>query len=628
MNGTDRQKKDIPQIVFSGLAIFASFYHLWTSALGAPPAMLHRSFHLTLMLVLLFLMYSFRGQRPKPIFGISELLAITAVLLVFIFILINYDWFSSRFEFVEPVKPLEILVGVTLIILLIEATRRSTGIILPTITMIFILYGFIGHYLPKGLLWHRGLNLSELVEVSYMGLSGIWSSPIYATSTYVFIFTLFSAFLLKTGAGEFFNDFALSVTKNSKGGAAKCSVVSSGFFGMISGVSTANVVATGSFTIPMMIRNGYSPLYAGAVEAVASTGGQIMPPVMGVAAFIMAEMTGIPYIEIVKCAALPAILYFFSVLMMVHFRAHRKNITMKERIEISIHKLLLDRGYLFIPLVAVLAMILAGFTPQMAGFIGIVVTVASASLKKNTRPDLKRLCTAMIEGARMVVPISAICACAGIIIGIVSMTGLGFRMTQIVITLSGGKLMLALILTMFTSIILGMGLPTSAAYVIMATLLAPAIVNMGVPLIAAHMFVFYFACLSAITPPVALSAYAAAGLAKTSPMKTGFLAWRIGLTAFIVPYFFVYDPALLLIGSTTHIVLAAATGLIGVIGIAASLEGWLFARLHLIARVLLFASGVLLVFPSTYWSGIGLTGFVAIGIINKLAQRGAAGQRT
>jgi len=350
----------------------------------------------------------------------------------------------------------------------------------------------------------------------------------------------------------------------------------------------------------MMIKSGYSAVYAGAVEAVASTGGQILPPVMGVAAFLMAEITGIPYLEIIKRAAFPAILYFLIVYMMIHFNACKKETKghLNTLTLISTRKILFEKGHLLLPVFVILYLLFIGYTPQYACFYGIMSVIFSSSIRKNTRPKLINIYNALIKGAKMVVPVAAACAGAGIVIGIVSLSGLGFRMTQLVIKLSGGNLFIALLLAMVTAIILGMGLPTSAAYIIMATLLAPALVKMGIPLIAAHLFVLYYSCLSAITPPIALAAYAASGIAKTSPMSTGFMAWRIGLSAFIVPFVFVYSPSLLIMGDFKKIMISIFTGILTVIFISAANEGWFYKNLSLFFRFALFISGILIIIPN------------------------------
>lgn len=605
-------------IILQIIAGVASCYHLYTAIFGMPMALFHRTTHITFMLVLIFFMYDIRGKKKTYKLDAQTIILSLLAIAVYIFIVVNLDEFLQRFSYVEPVSNTELLAGIVIVLLILEATRRAVGPQLPVIAIVFILYALFGNYLPKGILWHRGVSLQKVIEVLYMNLDGMWSEPINATSTYVFLFTIFASFLITTGVGEFFSDFALASTKHLKGGAAKTACISSALMGTICGASTANVVATGSFTIPLMKKSGFSATYAGAVEAVSSTGGQILPPVMGVAAFIMVEITGIPYAEIVKRALFPAILYFVTIYFMIHFHACKENIQGSDVKTEKLKVLLLRRGLFFTPLIVILLMLVRGFTPQRASIFGIIATVLVTGIRKETRPGIRKLMDALIEGAKMVAPIAVACACAGIVMGMVLITGLGFKMMQIVIAVSGGRLLPALLFTMIAAIILGMGLPTSAAYIIMATMLAPAIVNMGVPVIIAHLFVFYFACISSITPPVALASYAAAGLSGADPIKTSFAGMRLGITAFIVPFAFVYQPAILLIGTPFEIVVAVITALCAVYFCAATFEGWIITHLSIPLRFVTAISAAMLFYNGLLVNTIGMLIFISVISLNYL----------
>jgi TRAP transporter 4TM/12TM fusion protein len=393
-------------------------------------------------------------------------------------------------------------------------------------------------------------------------------------------------------------------------------VVASGMFGTISGSAVANVVTTGTFTIPLMRRLGYTKDFSGAVEAVASTGGQFMPPVMGAAAFVMAEFSGVPYLQVCIHAAIPAVLYYLAVGMMVHLEACKLGIQGLPRAELPrLGGVLWFGWHLFLPLIGIVYFLMRGYTPLLAGFYAVLLTIVISVARKATRMSPRKVYAALEAGALSALPVAAACAAAGIVIGVVNLTGLGLRFSSLIINLSGGSLLVALVLTMFASLILGMGLPTTPAYVIQAALAVPALVNLGVPIIAAHLFCLYFAVISAITPPVALAAYAGASISGGNAMTTGFIATRLGLAAYIIPYMFVYGPALLTIGEPLDVVLAAVTALVGVVGLAAAAEGWLLGRMAAWERLLTLGSALLLIKPGwvTDLAGLILFGVVALG---------------
>ncbi|MGD8790680.1 MAG: TRAP transporter fused permease subunit, partial [Burkholderiales bacterium] len=455
-----------------------------------------------------------------------------------------------------------------------------------------------------------GADMRQLTEQMYLGTEGIFGIPLYVSATYVMLFILFGALVERTGTGQLFMDFAMSLTGHSAGGPAKVSCITSGMFGTVSGSAVANVMTTGTFTIPLMKRIGYSPAFAGAVEAVASTGGQIMPPIMGATAFIMAEFLGISYLSVAAFALLPAVLYYLAVFMTVHFEAKRTNMHGLPRSELpSLGKVLRERGHLFLPLVVIVATLLAGYSAPFAALCGIASVIPTALLRKSTRQyvRLDNIVTALEFGARNTVVVALSCACAGIVIGVIFMTGLGLEFTDLVLTAAGNHMLFALILTMIAGILLGMGMPTAPAYIMQTALLVPALVKLGVVVEAAHMFVFYFAILSAITPPVALAVYAANGISRAALWDSSLAALRLGATGYIIPFMFVFGPSLLFIGSATQIVQTSITAIIGVVCLAAGLSGYLIHRAAIWERVLLVVSALVLIKPGLTTDLIGIT---------------------
>lgn len=429
------------------------------------------------------------------------------------------------------------------------------------------------------------------------------------------MFLLFGAYLEKTGMGEFFIDMANAVAGSAAGGPAKVAVISSGCMGTLTGSSVANVVGTGSFTIPMMKKLGYKDEFAGAVEATASTGGQLMPPIMGAAAFLMAEFTNTPYVNVIAAAAIPALLYYFGVWAGVHFEAKKLGLVgMPKESLPKLGKIMKERGHLLVPIILVIYLLVSGYTPIRAALGAIAASIICAAIKKETRLSFLEIVDGLVNGARSAITVIAACACAGIIIGVVTQTGLGLKMGSILVSIANGNLMLTLFFTMLTSLILGIGVPTTANYVITSTIAAPALLMLGVPMIASHMFVFYFGIIADVTPPVCLAAVAAAGVAKSEPMKTGVQAARLAIAAFIIPYIFVYSPQLLLIDVTlVQIIFIVATSLIGIIAVASALTGFFTKNMNIVERVLFVAGGIMMVTTSLTFNGIGAA--VLAGVI-------------
>lgn len=593
---------NIFSIIISIFAVMMACYHLYTGLFGAPEALLHRSIHLLFTLILVFLVFPFsKGKGRQWLDYLLLGLGVTSIIYLFW----NYDYFITRYPYVHPLSNADLFLGIILVLVLLEAARRSIGLAMPLTSIVFIIYAYAGPYLP-GLLHHAGSNTETIVDQLYMTTEGIFGIPLGVSATYVILFVIFGSFLERSGGGKFFMDLAAATTGKSKGGPGKIAVISSSLFGTISGSAVANVMVTGQFTIPMMKRTGFQPHFAGAVEAAASTGGQIMPPVMGAAAFVMAEFTDTSYITICKHALFPAVLYFLSVFMAIHFEALKSNLKGMAEAAPRLLDVILKEGHLLIPVAIIVYLMFAGYTPMYACIFSIISVIILSNFKRLTRMGIKKILTALEEGAKGALSVAVACACAGVVIGVINLTGLGLKFTSFVLFLAGESLAPALLFTMGAGIILGMGLPTTAAYIVMAALLVPALVKLGIPLIAAHMFAFYYAIISAITPPVALAVYAGAGLAGSNMWKTGFAAVRIGAPGFIIPFMFAYAPSLLLIGPSMTIFLSLISATIGVVMLAGGMIGWFIRETNFMERFFLVAGAILLIKPGFYTDIIGL----------------------
>ncbi|WP_158735634.1 TRAP transporter permease [Alteribacillus sp. YIM 98480] len=587
------------------IAIFMSLFHIYTLGFSPLSPWIFYSIHLGMGAVLILLLYPLtkKGNQQSKIPYIDFGLSILMVLVVS-YLVINMDELIYRIG-ITPTN-WDIVVGITILAIVLEITRRTCGILLPLIAIVFILYARFGEHIP-GVLGHRGYSWERII--SYLkGLDAIFSVPLAASANFVFLFIVFSAFIQVSGAGKFFIDFAMSVTGKARGGPAKTSVVASSLFGTVTGNSVANVVSSGAFTIPLMKKIGYKPKFAGAVEAVASTGGQIMPPILGSAAFIMAMLVGVPYLTVMTAAIIPALLYFTSVLLIVDLEAAKKGLKGLPGSQLPRLTQVLKNAHLIVPLfvlIFVLAVLQA--SPIRAALLAILSTLVVTLFKKESRMGLSKILEALSKGAQNALQMIAACATAGIIIGVLNLTGSGLKFASLIISWAGDMLPLALILTMIASIILGMGLPTTAAYLITAAVVAPALVELGVDHLISHMFVFYFACLSAITPPIALAAYAGAGISRAKPMEVAFTAMKLGLVAFIIPYMFVYGPSLLGIGSPLNIMVSIVSSLIGVFALGCALQRWFWGQsTNLIIQILLFSSALILIKPGLLSDSIGL----------------------
>ncbi|WP_278549652.1 TRAP transporter permease [Cloacibacillus evryensis] len=510
----------------------------------------------------------------------------------------NYEGIIERAGLYPEIS--DLVSGIVLLAVLLEMARMTMGISLPFLSLLMVLYGMYGHSLP-GLFAHAGFSLER--EISYIySLDGIFGSPLAVTITYVFIFSMFGAFMEYTGGGEAIRELSMVVAGKARGGAAKVAIVASALFGSINGSPVANVTATGTFTIPLMKKNGYNSEFAGAVTAVASTGGQILPPVMGASVFIMIEILGVPYSTVAFAAVVPAILYYLAVFWMVDLEAQKTGLQGVSSEELPpARKVLREKGPALFPIVALIVPLLVfQISPLRAGMIGSIAAVICSFARKETRITIKSFFDALYETARGTIMVTAAVTLAGVIVGIVGITGLGLNMTNILLSYSGGKLLLTCVFGMVALIILGIGMPTTGAYIIGATIIAPAMLKLGVLPLAAHLFVLYFANISNITPPVALASYAAAGIADTSPMKVGLESFRLGILGFVIPYVMVYENGLMLIGSFSTIAFTIGTCVLGILAIGIALQGYMWGRLNIFVRVIVFAASIMLILPCGY----------------------------
>jgi TRAP transporter 4TM/12TM fusion protein len=571
------------------ISVAMTIYHMWMIAFGAPEAVIFRGTHLLFALVLLFLIYRRSGQAEGLPTALDYVLLVVGVAPI-LHLFINYNYIINRIFYVDDLTPTDLAMGAIMVLIILEGTRRVIGWALPLTAIVFLAYGLLVAH----------LNPQDMLDQLYMTTEGIFGIPLSVSATYVIIFVVFGAFMERTGTGQLFMDFAMALTGHTAGGPGKVSVVSSSLFGTISGSAVANVMVDGPISIPLMKRSGFPPHFAAGVEATASTGGQIMPPIMGAAAFVMAEFLSVGYAQVVIWAVIPAILYYVACFAAVHFEAKRRGLVGVPRSELpKLGVVLRTQGHLFIPVLIILFIMYSGYSAPMAALAGTLACFPVAALRKNTRHyvTLSNVIEAMADGARNALPVALACACAGIVIGVVTLAGLGIVFTQFVVGLAKDTLLIALILTMCAGIVLGMGMPTTPAYIIMTALLVPAIVKLGVIVPAAHMFAFYFAVLSAITPPVALAVFAAAGIAKSDLWASGLAAVKIGAAGFIVPFMFAYEPALLMIGDWPWIIWRFAMSSLGILLFAAGLHGYFVTRAVVWERALLVIGGLLLVKP-------------------------------
>jgi len=591
--------------------IIVSLYHFITSYVGAPATLKHRSLHVGMMLFLSYILYPVSGRASRKKLPLYDMVLAVLSLCIPLYVWVDYPNIIARAGIINT---MDLVAGTILVLLVMDASRRISGWPLTLLASIFILYGLFGKNIP-GMFAHRGYDWKSLVNQFFISTDGIYGTSVGVAASYIFLFILFGEVMNKCGMGQFFNDIALALAGGSMGGPAKVAVIASGFLGSINGSAIANVVTTGTFTIPLMKKTGYSKEFAGAVEATASVGGQILPPVMGAAAFIMAEMIGISYSRIIVYAAIPAVLYYVGIIIQVHLRALKKDLRGIAKGELPKAKdIMKDKGHLLIPIAFLIYMLLfSGRTVIFSAFLTVIATIITSAFRKSTRMSIKDLMDAFAAGARGTVSVAMACAVVGIIIAVTSITGFGLNMANAIIQLGGTSIIATLVLTMITCMILGMGLPSIPSYLITATIAAPALVKLGVPVVAAHLFVFYFAMFANLTPPVALAAFAAAGLSGGDPMKTGFTSVKLALAGFIVPYMFVFNNELLMLNTTLPVAIrVAATSVIGVAMIGIAVEGYLRKEVPVLLRIAAFAGALLLITADVTQDMIGFAILIAV----------------
>ena len=612
---TDTPRRRLVARLVMVIAAAMSLYHIYAIAFAPPQAQIFRSIHLLFAITLVFLIYPTRKSRGAGNPSLLDLALLAAAIAFNAYILVYFDYLIDRIPYIDDPTSIDLAMALTATLLTLEGTRRVIGLALPLTAVVFLAWCLL----------FTNITPSALLDQLYLTTEGIYGSTLGVSAGFVVIFVLFGAFMERTGTGQLFMDFALAITGRSAGGPGKVAVISSSLFGTISGSAVANVMVDGPITIPLMKRTGFKPHFAAGVEAVASTGGQIMPPVMGAAAFVMAEYLAVSYFQVALWALLPALLYYVACFGAVHFEAKRQGIQGAPENEIPrLLDVLRERGHLFIPVIAIFVLMFV-YSAPLAALIGAMLCFPVAMMRKSTRKDLRpvHVWEALVEGGRNALAVAMACACAGIVIGVIALTGAGITFTQMLLGVAQNSLLIALIVTAAAGIVLGMGMPTTPAYIVMVSLLVPALIKLGVVEPAAHMFAFYFAVLSAITPPVALAVFAAASLAKADLWPTGLAAMKIGAAGFIVPFMVVYEPALMMIGSWTEVLHVSITATAGCLLLAAGLHGWLLIRTTLWEQVFLIGAALALVVPS--WSAdlIG-GGLAAIVILSQMVRRGKA----
>lgn len=628
-----RRLTGFPSKLVFFLCVAWSVFQLYTGLFGTFPSTLQRAPHLAAAMTLVYLLYPISGKSIKPTNHIpvyDYILALASV-GVGLYHIIFYDDLLLR---AGAFTKVDIVVSCIAILLLLEAARRVAGMVVVSIGVVFLLYAFLGNLIPRNIfLFHAKFTFKRVVCTEWLSTEGILGSPIYVSSTFIFLFMVFATFLKASGVGDWMTGLATATCGGSVGGPAKAAVVASALQGTVSGSSVANVVSTGSITIPLMKKTGYPPYFAGAVEATASTGGQIMPPVMGAAAFIMTEYIGCSYGTIALAACIPALLYFTGIFTNVHFEALKRGLLGLPKEQRPVAKQLIKDGwYMILPVIVIVALLCTGSSAMKAAIWGIIsclfiwiINIVREEKKFDAAKFAKMFVQGLADSAQSAISVAITCGCAGIIVGVVTMTGLGLKMANGLVAMAGGSLWLTMIFTMLCSIVLGMGVPTTANYIIMATTCAPILASgMGLDLMAAHMFCFYFGIVADITPPVALAAYAGSAIAKAPPMKTAWNATRLAIAAFIIPYIFAYNNALIFVGNDVKFLSVASiviSATLGMASIASGLMGYLIRDMKAISRVALVIGGLLMVIPGTVTDLAGLAVLVAVLVLQRIENK-------
>lgn len=598
------------------IALAWSFFQLYLAVSGPLTAQVQSAIHLAFALSLTFIAFR-KGANSKFIWvrSMDYILSIVS-LLSGLYIYLEAERLVSRTQYVSELTALDYTICFAVVLLTLEASLRTVGRAMTILAVIFIVYAFAGPYFP-GLLEHRGLSLKRMTEIMYYSQDGILGVPLGVSVDYVFYFILFAAFLELSGGGKFFIDLAFGMTKRSKGGPAKAAVIASGAMGSISGSAIGNVVSTGVFTIPLMKRAGYSPTFAASIEALASTGGQIMPPIMGAAAFIMADTLGINYSQVVLAAIIPAGLYYVSLFTLVHLQASKAGLKVADSTDVvpENQENPLKRMHLLLPIIILLYLIFSGKTLQLSAFWAIISVVAVSYLSTSTRLSIADILESLISGAKQAIQVAIPCAVAGIVVGVIIHSGVGLKFSSMVIDYSFGIPLLSVIFVCIGCIILGMGMPTTSAYIMASVLLAPSMAKLGFNITAAHLFILYLACLSMVTPPVALASYSAASIAQCNANKTGYFAFYLSLPGFLIPFSFLYNPALLLIGEPRDIMWMTVVTLIGLVALTGAMIGYLLAPVQSLLRILMAISAICMIVPEKITDILGLTLFAILLII-------------
>ncbi len=615
----------IAKVVFL-VAVALSLFQLYTAGLTAMTALLQRSVHLGAILCLTFLLRPpFKGARKDKltIWLVLDLALVAATLYTILYLDINMD---EIFQRQGDWLPRDVFMGAMGVCLVIEACRRVIGNIMAGICVTFLLYAYFGPYMPE-LIIHKGYSIERISTTLWLTTEGVFGIPLGVASTFVFIFVLFGAFLEETGGGNFFIDLAHALTGRFSGGAAKTSVIASGFMGSVSGSAVGNVVATGSFTIPMMKRLGYPAHVARAVEAAASTGGQLMPPIMGAGAFLMAEFTNTSYLYIVKISIVPAIMYYVTVLMFVHFEAQKRGLKGQPKDQLpKAWAVIKDNLHFLIPVLILVVALMSHVSPMKAGFLAVVSTYAASFIRKKSRLGFRQLLETLEIGAKNAIMVSVACAAAGIIVGMVSLTGLGLQFSHLVLDLSMGIKVLAILLIGAASLVLGMGLPVTASYIVLVILAGPALENLGVPIIVAHMIVFWYSQDSNVTPPVSLASFAGAGIAGANPMRTAFTSWKLAKGLYIIPIIMAYRP-LLMNGPPGEVFMTMLSTLVGLIAFAACLDRYLLDYATWFEVLLLLGAAIGLFWPEGWIDLVGFALFIIV-LIKQWPRRAVVRDRT
>lgn len=602
------------------VAIAMALYHLYRAYFGVYEVWQHRAIHLFFVLILTFLVKGLRVEGRSKLLKAYDLLLVLLSLAIGAYMVVGYEEIAFKAGMPELIDKICLPI---LGFLIIEGAVRVLGLPMPCVTVAFILYVLFGSHLP-GILSYTGISYARMTDHFFISSNGILGLPTGVSAVYVAIFIYFATFLLKSGASDFFRDLSIALAGSRVGGPAKVAVVASAFAGTMMGSAVANVATTGSFTIPMMKKVGYQPHFAAGVEAVASTGGQIMPPVMASVIFLIAEYTGIPFSKLMIHAFIPAFLYFFCIYWEVHFEALKTHLPTIPREELPKLRDVLLKGpwYLLLPLLVLVVLLFAGYTPFLSAFWATVAVVVCSWFSSKTRMGLRQIVDAMVEGSMGVLAIGLACAAASIITGSVEITGLGLRFSGLIIALAGGSDLLLLFLAMVASLILGMGMTTVPAYIIVAILTVPALTKLGIPALAAHLFCFYYSIINAITPPVALASYTAAGMAQANETKTSLVAMKLGIVGLIVPYLFVYDQSYFLLGPVQKIIPALFFTFVGVYALAASLQGYLYGIVSPLGRGMLLLTAIALLWPNTLYLNLsGLAFFGAYAISRQMVSR-------